>query len=274
MQVSRTIIERVIGDGVAMLSNDVFQDAAIGGAQSIIRARIGSLLAVPMVAFEKSLGAIYLDSQTPGVRFRQDDLELLTGIAGVAAAALENALYVDTLQRENQRLQAEVNLEHDMVGNSPRMRHVFEFIAKVAPSGATVLMRGESGTGKELVARAIHRNSPRRSKPFMAINCAALTESLLESELFGHEKGAFTGAVVQKQGKLEKAAGGSLFLDEIGGTAPALQAKLLRVLQEREFERVGGTRPSSGRAADRGHESRPGGGGGQAGLPPAICFTG
>ena len=242
MQVSRTIVERVVREGVALLSNDVFQDAAISGAESIIRARVGSLVAVPMFAFDKTLGAIYLDSQTPGTRFSQEDMELLNGIAGIAAVALDNALYVETLERENLRLQAEMNLEHDMVGGSPKMRHVFEFIAKVAPSAATVLLRGESGTGKELVARAIHRNSPRRAKPFVAINCAALTESLLESELFGHEKGAFTGAVVQKRGKLEEASGGSVFLDELGELAPALQAKLLRVLQEREFERVGGTR--------------------------------
>jgi transcriptional regulator with GAF, ATPase, and Fis domain len=242
MQVSRTIIERVMREGVALLSNDVLQDAGISGVESIIQARISSLLAVPMVAFEKTLGAIYLDSQVPGTRFGQEDLQLLTGNSGIAAAALENALYVETLQRENQRLQAEMNLEHDMVGNSPRMQHVFEFIAKVAPTGSTVLLRGESGTGKELVARAVHRNSPRTGKPFVAINCAALTESLLESELFGHEKGAFTGAVVQKRGKLEEAAGGSVFLDEVGELAPPLQAKLLRVLQEREFERVGGTR--------------------------------
>jgi len=241
MQVSRTILERVMSEGVGLWSNDVLQDAA--GAESIIRARISSLLAVPLVAFEKTLGAIYLDSQTSGRCFEQEDLQLLTGIAGIAAAALENALIVGTLERENHRLQAEINIEHDMVGNSPRMRHVFEFIAKVAPSGSTVLIRGESGTGKELVARAIHRNSPRRDKPFVAINCAALSETLLESELFGHERGAFTGAVVQKRGKLEEAAGGSVFLDELGEMAPALQAKLLRVLQEREFERVGGTRP-------------------------------
>jgi Nif-specific regulatory protein len=129
-----------------------------------------------------------------------------------------------------------------MVGASTRIRQVFDFIAKAAPSTATVLVRGESGTGKELVARAIHRNSPRAQKPFIAINCAALTETLLESELFGHEKGSFTGAVVQKRGKLEEAAGGSMFLDEVGELAPAMQAKLLRVLQEREFERVGGLR--------------------------------
>src|SRR5947199_6834234 len=125
------------------------------------------------------------------------------------------------------------------------MRDVYRRIARVAPTDSTVLITGESGTGKELVARAIHRNSSRAGKPFVAINCAAITETLLESELFGHEKGAFTGAVTQKKGKLEVANGGVVFLDEIGELAPAMQSKLLRVIQEREFERVGGTRPIS-----------------------------
>jgi two-component system, NtrC family, response regulator HydG len=130
-----------------------------------------------------------------------------------------------------------------MLGASQRMREVFEFIRRVAPTDSTVLIEGESGTGKEMVARAIHRNSSRAGRPFVAINCAAIAETLLESELFGHEKGAFTGAVSQKKGKMEAADGGTLFLDEVSELAPSLQAKLLRVLQEREFERVGGIRP-------------------------------
>jgi len=134
---------------------------------------------------------------------------------------------------------------HDMVGESAPMRAVYECIRKVAPRDSTVLICGETGTGKELAARAVHQNSPRSSRPFVAVNCAALTESLLESELFGHEKGAFTGAVVLKKGKFEVADGGTIFLDEVGELAPALQAKLLRALQHHEFERVGGTRAIS-----------------------------
>jgi transcriptional regulator with GAF, ATPase, and Fis domain len=132
---------------------------------------------------------------------------------------------------------------HDMVGDSAAMLAVYDRIRKVAPRDSTVLICGETGTGKELAARAVHQNSGRAARPFVAVNCAALTESLLESELFGHEKGAFTGAVVTKKGKFEVADGGTIFLDEIGELAPALQAKLLRAVQHQEFERVGGTRP-------------------------------
>jgi transcriptional regulator with GAF, ATPase, and Fis domain len=131
---------------------------------------------------------------------------------------------------------------HDMVGDSAPMRAVYERIRKMAPSDCTVLICGETGTGKELAARAIHQNSPRARRPFVAVNCAALTESLLESELFGHERGAFTGAVALKKGKFEVADGGTIFLDEISELAPALQAKFLRVLQHHEFDRVGGSR--------------------------------
>ncbi len=132
------------------------------------------------------------------------------------------------------------DLMHALVGDSPAMQGTYQFLERVAPCDSTVLIYGESGTGKELAARALHRKSRRSNKPFVAINCAAIPEGLLESELFGHERGAFTGAVGQKKGRLESANGGVVFLDEVGELAPALQVKLLRVLQEREFERVGG----------------------------------
>jgi transcriptional regulator with PAS, ATPase and Fis domain len=132
--------------------------------------------------------------------------------------------------------------KHEMVGASTKLRELLELIHRVAPTASTVLIQGESGTGKELVARALHCNSPRAQRPLVAINCAAITESLLESELFGHEKGAFTGAIARKKGKLEMAEGSTLFLDEISELASGMQAKLLRALQEREFDPVGGTR--------------------------------
>ncbi len=243
VQVSRTIIRQVMQERVAILSNDIPDTAALSSSESLVISRVSSLLAVPLMVFERLVGIIYLDTSNPAGRFDEDHLQLLTGIAGIASVALENARRIEWLESENQRLQAEIKVEHNMVGESERMREVHQFIAKVAPRDSTVLISGETGTGKELVARAIHQNSPRAAKPFVAINCAALTETLLESELFGYEKGAFTGALGQKKGKIEVADGGTLFLDEIGELVPALQAKLLRVLQEREFERVGGTRP-------------------------------
>ncbi|HEV2175876.1 MAG TPA: sigma 54-interacting transcriptional regulator [Terriglobia bacterium] len=243
VQVSRTIIRQVLQERVAILSSDISESESLSASQSIVASRINSLLAVPLLVFEKLLGVIYLDTSSAAVRFDEDHLQLLTGIAGIAAVALENARHVQWLELENARLQGEIKIEHNMVGESAPMREVHQFIAKVAPRDSTVLVCGESGTGKELVARAIHLNSPRAQKPFVAMNCAAITESLLESELFGHEKGAFTGALVQTKGKLEAADGGTLFLDEVSELALPLQAKMLRVLQEREFERVGGTRP-------------------------------
>ncbi|MFZ3048440.1 MAG: sigma-54 dependent transcriptional regulator, partial [Desulfatirhabdiaceae bacterium] len=148
--------------------------------------------------------------------------------------------------KENRELRSAIETRYsfgNIIGKSKRMQMLYEMIQKVAYSTATVLIEGESGTGKELVARSIHFNSPRREKAFIAVNCSALSESLLESELFGHEKGAFTGAIASKKGRFELADGGTLFLDEIGDISPALQVKLLRVLQERVFERVGGVRP-------------------------------
>jgi Nif-specific regulatory protein len=196
-----------------------------------------------MICKDRPIGLIYLESGNPTTVFTENDFQLLTAIAGLGVIGIENARQLERLGSENQRLRAAVSLKHDMVGTSARMREVYQFIERVAPSDSTVLICGESGTGKELAASAIHKNSPRKNQPYVALNCAALTETLLESELFGHEKGAFTSAFSQKKGFLEVAEGGTIFLDEIGELSLLLQAKLLRVLQEREFMRVGGTRP-------------------------------
>src|ERR1041385_7003767 len=238
--VSRTIVQQVLRDGVALLANDAASETTLA-SESLIAARTRSVMCVPLILFDRKLGVLYLDSTLVRDQFNRDHLQLVTAIAGIAAVAIENARQFEWLETENERLLADVNIEHNMVGESAAMQRVYHFISKVAPTDATVLISGESGTGKELAARAIHRNSKRASKTFMAVNCAALTESLLESELFGHEKGSFTGALAQKKGRLEIADGGTIFLDEIGELTPPLQVKLLRVLQEREFERVGGT---------------------------------
>jgi transcriptional regulator with GAF, ATPase, and Fis domain len=239
--VSRTITTQVLRDNIAVLSNDVFENENTSGIPSLVASHVCSLLCVPLVVFDQTIGVIYLDTSNPAERFDEGHLQLLTAIAGISAVAIDNALHVGSLQDENKRLHGEIQLQHRMVGDSQPMRDVYAFLAKVAPTESTVLIRGESGTGKELAAHAIHLNSPRAEKPFVGINCATLSETLLESELFGHEKGAFTGAVTQKRGKLEVAEGGTVFLDEVAELTPAIQAKLLRVLQEREFERVGGT---------------------------------
>jgi len=243
--VSRTIARQVMQEGLAILGADVPGSTGLADVESLVSCQVRSLLCVPLTMFEKVTGCIYLDTCNAACRFDEDHLQLVAAIAGISAIALENARRLQWLEQENLRLSTEINLDHNLVGESPVMKEVYQFLARVAPTDSNVLLQGESGTGKELAARAIHRNSPRSGKPFVAINCAAIPEGLLESELFGHERGAFTGAVAQKKGRLEIANGGVVFLDEIGELAPALQVKLLRVLQEREFERVGGTRPIS-----------------------------
>jgi Nif-specific regulatory protein len=242
--VSRTIAEQSLTKRTAILSSNISCEGSVTeSSESLIASDVNSLLCVPLVLFEKPLGLIYLDTTNPTAAFDEHHLQLLTAIANMAAVAMDGAQRVEQLENEKNRINRELNLKHKMIGESPPMRELYQMIAKVAPTDSTVLIGGESGTGKELAARAIHSNSLRAEKPFIAINCATLTETLLESELFGHEKGAFTGAVTQKKGKLEIADGGTVFLDEVGELAPSIQAKLLRVLQEREFERIGGTRP-------------------------------
>jgi Nif-specific regulatory protein len=243
VRVSRTVVQRVLTDRVGLVVRDVAGNDALRQVKTLTELKVSSLLCVPLLVAQRVLGVIYLDSNNPITEFDENHLQVMTAVAGIASLAFDNVKQWEKLRQENQDLRAEIELEHNMVGASPAMRKVFDFIRRVAPTDSTVLVQGESGTGKELVAHALHRNSPRAEQPFVAINCAAITESLLESELFGHEKGSFTGAGAQKKGKVEVADGGTLFLDEIGELALGLQAKLLRVLQEREFERVGGTKP-------------------------------
>ena len=243
-RIPRRVVQGVLEDRAAVCINDALNDS-LKPSPTMLEAEIGALMAVAVVAADTVIGALYVDASDPEARFSEDDLHLLLAIADVSAVPLANALRTERLERENERLLGQIAGDHPLLGASDRMRSVHRFITKVADSDSTVLIAGASGTGKELVARAIHRLSGRAKKPFVAVNCAAVAESLLESEFFGHEKGAFTSAYVQKKGKLEEANGGTVFLDEIGELALPLQAKLLRVLQEREFDRVGGsgTRP-------------------------------
>jgi Nif-specific regulatory protein len=238
-----SIVRRVMRERVSLWCNDVFGQGGLVATESILQAQLSAVMGVPLIVCENLLGVLSLASRQSGARFTEADLQLLTGIAAMTAGGIRNLDQMEALQEENRRLEETVERESNLVGAGDAIRAVHSFVAKVAPSDATVLITGESGTGKELVARAIHRNSPRAGRPFIAINCATLSESLLESEMFGHEKGSFTGAIAQKRGKLEEAHTGTVFLDEIGEMNAALQARLLRVLQEREFERVGGTRP-------------------------------
>jgi Nif-specific regulatory protein len=203
-----------------------------------------SILAVPLMDHDQIVGVLEIFNTAKAKQFDQSDMELLNAFGSYASVALRNAELLATLRDESQILKSSLEERYrKLVVESPRMHTVVDLLRKAAQSNSTVLLLGESGVGKEILARSIHTWSPRTHKPFVAVNCVALSDQLLESELFGHEKGAFTGAHHQKKGLLEVAQGGTIFLDEIGDMKPTLQAKLLRVLQDREFDRVGGTQP-------------------------------
>lgn len=218
------------------------------GARKNLKKKDISFICVPIKLGRDSIGALSADRLFEDKVSFEEDVRLLTIIASMIAQAVQLRRSVQEqrrlLEKENLRLKEKLKdrfRPSNIIGNSNVMQVVYDLIAQVAKSDTTVLIRGESGTGKELVAHAIHYNSLRAANPFIKVNCAALPETIIESELFGHEKGAFTGAIQQRKGRFELAHGGTIFLDEIGDLSPATQIKLLRVLQEREFERVGGT---------------------------------
>ena len=195
----------------------------------------------PLSTASANIGLLYAVMAAEGAEwFTAGHTRLFNAIAGSAAVALERARYVAWLEGENRRLNEAINVEHGMIGRSAKMQQVYQLVSRAGPSDLTILITGESGTGKELVAKALHRNSPRSQSAMYVVNCAAFTDTLLGSELFGHEKGAFTGADKQRKGLLEFADGGTVFLDEAGECSMALQADLLRVIQQREFKRLGG----------------------------------
>ena len=247
-RVSNFLATTVLRGGEAILARNVMEDSTLASRDSQGEIHATSVLCAPIRDHKNSVGLIHLYCTQTESLPDPDDLEFALAVADTVAVALENltqrqelAEDLSQIRVETKQLRQRLGVESDLVGSSAAMARINEEISQAAPSRATVLIRGESGVGKELVARAMHYASPRAKKPFVCLNCAALTESLLESELFGHERGAFTGATERKVGKFEAADQGTLMLDEIGEMSPTIQAKFLRVLEGHPFERVGGS---------------------------------
>ena len=248
-RVSKFLAETVIRSGEAVLARDVQDDSALGLRDSHGLVHATSVIAAPIRMNNRTIGLIHLYSTHAGRGLKPNDLEFTLAVAETCGMALRTRYREQKLQEDLSKTRSQIDqlrnqlgVESEIVGSSPEMYRVHEQVSKAAPSKATILIRGESGVGKELVARAVHFSSDRRGGPFICLNCAALSESLLESELFGHEKGAFTGATDRKAGKFEAADKGTLMLDEIGEMSPSIQAKFLRVLEGHPFERVGGSK--------------------------------
>jgi transcriptional regulator with GAF, ATPase, and Fis domain len=240
-RVSDSIIDKVIEDRRPIIVSDALADRKFGRARSVVDLKLSSVLCIPLLYRNDLLGVLYLGNDSITGLFTEADLSLAQIWATQASLIVHTALMLNELKVSNRNLreQLRASAQGEMIGSSAEMKAAFKLIRKIAPSDLSVLILGETGTGKELVAKELHRLSDRADKPFVSINCGAIPEHLLESELFGHKKGSFTGAVSDKVGKFEAANGGTLFLDEIGEMPMNLQVKLLRVLQDRIIERVG-----------------------------------
>ena len=249
-RVSNLLAATVMREGEAVLARNVMGDSALGSRDSKGEILATSVICAPIRHGKSVLGLIHLYSTDPQRVPDPEDLDFTLAVGDTLAVALTNlnqrqvlAEDLTQVRIENVQLRERLGVQWELVGQSPGMKAVAEQIARAAASKATLLIRGESGVGKELVARAVHYSSPRRKNVFVCLNCAALSEDLLASELFGHERGAFTGATDRKIGKFEAAHSGTLMLDEIGEMSPSIQAKFLRVLEGHSFERVGGSKP-------------------------------
>jgi transcriptional regulator with GAF, ATPase, and Fis domain len=243
--ISDSIVDRVVETLKPLIVSDALHDSRFGKAKSVVDLKLSSVMCVPLIHQRDLLGVIYLGNDAITDLFTERDLTLLKVYASQASLVVYHALLLNQLRVDNHALrkQLQAGTHGEIIGSSAPMKAVYKVIRRVAPTDLSVLVLGETGTGKELVARELHGHSTRSDAPFVAINCGAIPESLLESELFGHRKGAFTGAEADKTGKVEAANGGTLFLDEIGEMPMNLQVKLLRVLQERVIERLGDVRP-------------------------------
>ena len=246
-RVSTKLSRSVLGEGEAILARGLSSAATSTDFGSLRDIAATSVICAPVRHQERVHGVLHIYSRDAERQLNPEALELALAVGDHLATILDTLIQKESLteslrraEDQNKSLTHLLEIESDLVGDSRPMRELRDSIARVAVSDATVLIRGESGVGKELVSRAVHFNSKRREGPFVCVNCAALTETLLESELFGHEKGAFTGATERKAGKFEQADGGTLFLDEVGEMSPSIQAKFLRVLEGQSFERVGG----------------------------------
>jgi transcriptional regulator with PAS, ATPase and Fis domain len=225
--------------------SDAVTDAQFGSSESVLALRLSSVMCAPLVSQGQVTGAMYVGNDRVKGLFERSQLDLLSIFAGQASLILQNAMLLNALRADKEKLTAELKDKRfgEIIGVCPSMMEVFRKLQKVATTDISVLIGGETGTGKELIAHELHRRSARASGPFVVINCGAIPENLIESELFGHVKGAFTGAVASRPGKFQVADKGTLFLDEIGELPLNLQVKLLRALQERIVFRVGDSKP-------------------------------